>query len=126
MSECDIWEACANYGYGCIMIGGKSMRAHRVVWMQTFGHTDLYIMHSCDTPSCINIEHLSAGTQQDNMDDKVSKGRYWSKNMGKTECKRGHPFDEVNTKIRSNGYRRCLKCSKEESRKYRTRQKVSL
>lgn len=32
-------------------------------------------MHSCDTPNCINPEHLRHGTQADNIADMVAKGR---------------------------------------------------
>lgn len=33
-------------------------------------------MHSCDVPECINPEHLSVGTQSDNVQDAIRKGRY--------------------------------------------------
>lgn len=34
------------------------------------------ILHSCDNPKCINPEHLSQGTHQENMIDMVNKKRY--------------------------------------------------
>lgn len=35
----------------------------------------MHILHSCDNPRCCNPEHLRIGTHQDNMNDKVSRGR---------------------------------------------------
>lgn len=33
-------------------------------------------MHTCDTPMCVNPDHLRIGTQKENMDDRDKKGRH--------------------------------------------------
>lgn len=35
----------------------------------------LVIRHGCDNPSCINPDHLSVGTQRENVMDRESRGR---------------------------------------------------
>lgn len=35
----------------------------------------LKVLHRCDNTACINPSHLFVGTQRDNVDDMVSKGR---------------------------------------------------
>ena len=58
----------------------KAYLHHRVVYAQ-HNNIDLkdmkglIVMHLCDNPPCVNPDHLRLGTHQDNMDDKVSKGR---------------------------------------------------
>jgi hypothetical protein len=53
-------------------------KAHRVSWEIAKGKpppegSDL--LHACDTPPCINPDHVSPGSNQDNVDDKIAKGR---------------------------------------------------
>lgn len=64
-------------GYGRITKDGKLVRIHREVWKLHNNNQEItgVIMHSCDTPACINPEHLSHGTQAENIADMVNKGR---------------------------------------------------
>lgn len=76
----DCWEWTASkspLGYGQIGAYGKTRPAHRVVWMLTVGPIPdgLCVLHKCDNRSCVNINHLFLGTQQDNIADMISKGR---------------------------------------------------
>lgn len=68
-------------GYGYAQFMGRQFLAHRLVYaLNDWKHPDalkgIVIRHKCDNPSCINVEHLEPGTVQDNVDDKVSRGRH--------------------------------------------------
>lgn len=64
-------------GYGNIGVKGKHKKAHRVAWEQANGPIPdgMYVCHHCDNPPCINIDHLFLGTQKDNIQDCILKGR---------------------------------------------------
>lgn len=64
-------------GYGWCGNQGKPDRAHRVAWKLFRGEIPdgMYVLHTCDVRLCVNPEHLFLGTVQDNMADKIAKGR---------------------------------------------------
>lgn len=75
---CWIWIAAKDRdGYGAIQIKGVKERAHRVAWVMANGTipSGMVVCHRCDTPSCVNPNHLFLGTILDNNRDKVRKGR---------------------------------------------------
>jgi hypothetical protein len=77
-SGCHEWLGAKTInGYGLVSVGGKSHRAHRVAYELCNGAIPdgLLILHSCDNRSCVNPAHLRAGTQAENMQEMVAKGR---------------------------------------------------
>lgn len=79
-SGCWLWfGATTNKGYGSFRIeAGKEMGAHRASWLLNRGSIadGMQILHKCDTPACVNPDHLFVGTNLDNMRDRYVKGRY--------------------------------------------------
>lgn len=76
---CWVWtRSSLPSGYGRISIGAqKQDYVHRVSYRVFKGAIPdgMLIMHSCDNPRCCNPDHLSAGTQFDNMQDCSRKQR---------------------------------------------------
>jgi hypothetical protein len=76
--QCWDWQGGKSRGYGRFKIASFETRhANRVAWTLANGAEpgDMMIRHSCDRPMCCNPAHLSLGTAQDNVDDKVARGR---------------------------------------------------
>lgn len=74
---CWEWRKINLQGYGRFHFNGTSMFAHRFSY-ELFKGTipeNLLIRHLCNNPRCVNPKHLEIGTQQDNMNDKVSANR---------------------------------------------------
>ena len=131
MSDCILTThslTSAGYGRITVTVDGKSKRvyAHRYAYEQAYGAIPegLCVCHSCDTPSCINPEHLFLGTHADNMRDmaqkKRAKGGEFQRN--KTHCPRGHEYTPENTYIRPEG-RSCRECHRVSQTIYRLRAK---
>lgn len=81
MSDCIEWHLSRNEdGYGQKKIHGKMRRAHRLAYVQHHGLSfedieGLVVMHTCDNPPCVNVDHLVLGTTADNIADMCAKGR---------------------------------------------------
>lgn len=78
-SDCWWWTGPKTpSGYGCFAPKHKVMYStHRLAWEINKGPipTGMHICHICDNPPCVNPDHLFIGTNQDNVNDRVAKGR---------------------------------------------------
>jgi hypothetical protein len=78
-TNCWLWFACisGNNSYGAIRHNGKATLAHRVSWEMRNGPipAGMHVLHRCDTPTCVNPDHLFLGTPLDNARDRDAKGR---------------------------------------------------
>lgn len=76
---CWVWKGChaGNSGYGYMTYKDKNTLVHRASWILNFGDIpeDLCVCHRCDNKLCVNPEHLFLGSDFDNAQDKMLKGR---------------------------------------------------
>ena len=117
-------------GYGSFGVNGKTTAAHRYSYQIHTGQIPkgFVICHTCDTPSCVNPDHLWAGTQSENMKDMFNKNRQGTSNRRKDACKKGHSFEEFEplVYIKRQGrqfgkeYRICKECKRINDSKYYT------
>jgi hypothetical protein len=78
--ECWEWiGARLPFGYGNYWsyFDRRYKGAHRYAWERMFGPVpaEKCVLHSCDNPPCVNPAHLFLGTDLDNVQDCIQKGR---------------------------------------------------
>jgi hypothetical protein len=102
--------------YGEIRVGKRMASAHRVSWELHNGSipNEMWVLHKCDVPQCVNPAHLFLGTRTDNARDMVKKGR--SHSQKKTHCPKGHAYTEDNLMTYpGNIQRNCRACKTKQS-----------
>jgi hypothetical protein len=78
LGPCWLWIAGKDeWGYGYFGVNRRPKRSHRYSFEMTYGliPDGLLVCHVCDRPACVNPRHFRLGTNKDNSDDKIRKGR---------------------------------------------------
>lgn len=109
--SCWIWRGAVNsQGYGNFRSPSLDGRlAHRICFEVFTGQKlgNLHLHHSCNTPLCVNPEHLHPVTPGEHLmlGNTINK-RY----LARIHCKKGHEFTAENTFQRTDGGRGCRAC----------------
>ena len=84
-------------GYGQINWWGELWVSHRWAYFITHGDfpRKLFVLHKCDNPGCCNPDHLFLGTQRDNIQDALSKGRFNLPSLKRNEGQKHRWSDPV-------------------------------
>ena len=80
LGPCWVWMGHVDKrgGYGDLSVDGKAFKAHRYSYVLEHGEIPegMLVRHKCDNPPCVNPAHLELGTNDDNMKDRLARGRY--------------------------------------------------
>ncbi|WP_282703225.1 hypothetical protein [Streptomyces sp. CC219B] len=130
---CAIWTGSIHKsGYGIAYVDSRHQFAHRALYRLLMGPIarGIHIDHACHNQDsscpggttclhrrCINPHHLEAVTAAENA--RRSPHTLVGRNLRKTHCDNGHPFDEDNTYIRKDGRGRvCRRCRSDRMSTY--------
>lgn len=116
--DCWIWQgATTRNGYGMVQVDGRRWMAHRYAYTALVGpvQPQLDLDHLCRRRACVNPDHLEPVTRSENLRRGMPRGEHL---RARTECPRGHPYDERNTAVR-NGHRICRACDRDRARRNR-------
>lgn len=86
--ECGCWlwlGVETDRGYGQLCVRGKMVYAHRLSY-ELFREPiprGLFVLHKCDTRSCVNPDHLFLGTAKSNQCDMARKDRGRKSRLGR-------------------------------------------
>lgn len=124
-SGCWYWTgAVTQHGYGRMSWKNHVYRTHRLaahLWLGLdLEDTDTKVCHTCDSPPCLNPDHLYLGTQKSNVGDMLKRGRAYRGPEKWTHCTKGHELTPDN---RTTG-RRCRTCWNEYQRNKRAELKA--
>ena len=101
-------------GYGRVVINGRAMQAHRVIYEQFRGPIPpmMDLDHLCRMKLCVNPDHLEPTTHRENVKRGLAGATTTARQRAKTHCPFGHEYSGVNLIVKPNGARGCRACAK--------------
>lgn len=121
---CWLWLGTKNTGgYGSIWVHGHHVFAHRFAYELLVGPIPegLEPDHLCRNHSCVNPAHLEPVPHGENVRRGTGGRDARERQLRKTHCPQGHPYDLFNTYYAPNGERACRACKAVNKRNSRLR-----
>lgn len=117
---CWQWKAGRNDGYGRFKLRGHHVYAHRFAYEMLIGSVPdgLTLDHLCRNRACVNPSHLEPVSNRVNVLRGVGMG---ARHARATRCPQGHPYDETNTYLDTEGFRSCRSCRRTRNRERKAR-----
>jgi len=112
--DCLTWtgRTMAN-GYGQIQWSGGWL-VHRAMWTAKRGEipSAMTIDHLCRNRTCVLVDHMEVVTRGENSRRGGGTLASVAARRARTHCKRGHEYNDQNTKVGNDGRRICLPCQR--------------
>lgn len=116
-TPCWIWTGYIDRrGYGHFSVSGEDTVVHRFAYQTFVGPipAGLEIDHLCRVRSCVNPDHLEPVTRRTNQ--RRGPATIATRNLRKTHCPAGHPYNSANTYLSRRGQRSCRVCHRNTER----------
>lgn len=124
---CWEWQGClSDGGYGRFWCQEGVAPAHHFLYELILGAIPqgFELDHLCKNCKCVNPDHLEVVTHRENVQRGLFPELARQRQLSKTHCPYGHPYDRVNTYIKPNGKERdCRTCRKRRQKEYIARKK---